>query len=114
MDASGVESPIRRVAGGGIGIETLKQAEKSEDLIVRIVALGDRVAHGEFRCAAAIRRVEECDVMEWRCEREIPLSKDNGFSLELKPFEIKTLRLSCVPVPAAAEADCVQSWAETR
>ena len=113
MDASGVESPIRRISGNGIGIEALKQAEKSEDLIVRIVALGDRVARGEFRCAAAIRRVEECDLMEWRREREIPLSKDNGFTLELKPFEIKTLRLSRAPAPAAG-TDCAQSWAEIR
>lgn len=112
-DGSAVSAPIRRVAGDGVGIEVLKQAEKSEDLIVRVVALGDRAARGEFRCAAAIRRVEECDLMEWRREREIPLSKDNGFSLELKPFEIKTLRLSCVPAPATG-MDCAQSWAEIR
>ena len=94
MDGENVKAPIRRIRGMGVGIEAIKQAEKSEDLIVRIVALTDRPAHGEFQCASGYRSVRECDLMEWTPGKELPLSAGNCFEISLKPFEIKTLRLS--------------------
>ena len=80
-----------RVEADGIRLEVVKRAEKDDSLILRLVEIRGRHSAGTLRFAAKPSRVAETDLLEWEDGPALPL-RGNTLALELKPFEIMTLR----------------------
>ena len=80
-----------RVDSDGIRLEVVKRAEKGDSLILRLVEISGRHSRGELRYAAKPLRVVATDLMEWNDGPALKL-RGNALALELKPFEILTLR----------------------
>ena len=74
-----------------IVIETVKKAEDSDALVIRLYECWNRRTAFTLTFGGKIGRAFECDLME---ENDVPL-KENGNSIRLicKPFEIKTLKV---------------------
>ena len=89
--ATGKFRPPCRVDSDGIRLEVVKRAEKDDSLILRLVEIRGRHSHGELRFAAKPDRVCATDLLEWEDGPALPVRK-NTLALELKPFEILTLR----------------------
>lgn len=73
-------------------IEVVKLAEDSDDIIVRLYEAHKKRGPVNVTFNRSIKRVVECDLLE----REIEDVSCNGatFSFDIKPFEIKTFKLS--------------------
>ena len=72
--------------------DTVKRAEDSDDLIVRLYECKNKRAHTTLRFGFDVRRACLCDLTENELE---PLTVDGrALSLTVKPFEIVTLKLS--------------------
>ena len=80
-----------RVESDGIRLEVVKRAEKDDSLILRLVEIRGRHSVGTLRFAAKPAKVSKTDLVEWRRGPALPLRR-NALALELKPFEILTLR----------------------
>ncbi len=88
-----VVSPVH-VTGEGISLEVVKRAEKSDDLIVRIVETRGRHANGMLIVDAnRISSVGITNLIEWTDEGVLKATAPGRYPLELKPFEVLTLRL---------------------
>ena len=75
-----------------VTIGAVKKAEKSNDLIIRLVETCGR--NGLISLKFADRaKISECDLLEWNDTAEVAVNNDNSVELLLKPFEIKTLRI---------------------
>jgi alpha-mannosidase len=73
-------------------IETVKKAEDSEDIIIRVYECFNRRATAKVSLYKNVLSVKECDMME----NEIGPCKSEGNSFEftIEPYEIKTFKLS--------------------
>ena len=72
-------------------IETMKKAEDSDALLVRLYECWNRRTDINLTFGGKIRRVFECDLME---EHDVPLTfSGTSLPLNLKPFEIRTLKV---------------------
>ena len=80
-----------RVESDGIRLEVVKRAEKDDSLILRLVEIRGRHSSGTLRFAAKPDKVSETDLLEWEHGPALKLRK-NALALNLKPFEILTLR----------------------
>ncbi len=95
-NGSGPVAPLVAVDNDGVVVEAVKLADdRSGDVVVRLYeAVGGRAAarlSAGFPLSAAI----STDLLERRwSETEEYEVVDNGISLSLRPFEVKTLRLS--------------------
>ncbi|OQA84915.1 MAG: Mannosylglycerate hydrolase [Lentisphaerae bacterium ADurb.Bin242] len=73
----------------GIKLSTMKKAEKSTDLIIRLVEI-----YGKNSSATLVfpedMQISECDMIEWHEIKKYPVMK--RISLKFKPFEIITLK----------------------
>lgn len=81
-----------RTTSSQINIEVLKRAEKDNSRIVRLVERTGRHNTVKLNINRDVKRVSETNLMEWEQGRDIKVNK-GAVSLELKPFEIVTLRL---------------------
>lgn len=87
--AGAPELPVR-VSGAGIELAAQKRAERSAEVIVRVVE-----RHG--RCGIATLhlsrpgRIAPCDMLEWHDGTASEVACEHR--IELKPFEIRTVRL---------------------
>ena len=92
--AKALSLPIS-VEGQGVSIEAVKRAERSDDLIVRIVETRGRHASATVRLSkgCGFKRVSFTNAIEWTDDGDLSL-KDGEGSLALHPFQIVTLRLS--------------------
>jgi len=72
-------------------LSTLKKAEDSDGVILRFFETTGEVTQAEVELFRAIKRLTLVDLLE-REEDELPF-EGNRFSLEVKPFEIVTLKL---------------------
>ncbi len=74
-------------------IETVKQAEDGEGVVIRIYEYENSLtkAHISLDMASEIVSVEECNLIEEFIET-VPKT-ENGFDIEIKPYEIKTYRI---------------------
>ena len=90
LQAGKFKAPCR-VESDGIRLEVLKRAEKDDSLILRLVEIRGRHSAGTLHFAAKPDRVSETDLLEWGHGPVLPL-KRNALALNLKPFEILTLR----------------------
>ena len=79
-----------KLAGDGVLCEVVKKAEKSPDLIVRLVEKNGRRAHAALEFAKPAT-VAPCDMLEW--EDLAPAETGTRFEFDFTPFEIKTLRV---------------------
>ncbi|HPT79353.1 MAG TPA: alpha-mannosidase [Candidatus Atribacteria bacterium] len=75
-------------------IETVKKAEDSNDIILRVYEAHNKKTNAEFTFFAKNIKVRECDLMENEIG-EIE-SKDGRFACVIKPFEIKTFKIAAV------------------
>ncbi len=78
--------------GWGVTIETVKKAENSDDLIIRMVESRGEESDAEIKLTNASSSIKEVDLMEWK-ELE-DLTDEGNILLEFKPFEIRTFKLS--------------------
>ena len=74
-----------------VSIVSVKKAEKSDDLIIRLVETNGK--NGSIKLAFKQNiRVFESDMIEWNNLSEVSVS-NNSIELALTPFEIKTIRV---------------------
>ncbi len=74
-----------------IVIETVKIAEDSDDVIVRVYETWNSKTAAAFTLGEEIAALSECNMME---EKDVPLAfSGNTFIAEFKPFEIKTFKV---------------------
>ena len=73
-------------------IETVKKAEDSDDIIVRMFETWNSRTDCTVTFASEIKSVHECNLME---QKDVVLDSGKaGVKLTFKPFEIKTLKVS--------------------
>lgn len=90
-DSSQGERWLISVEAPNVVIETVKKAEKEDALIVRMYECDGADAHVDLIVDLPVRWATECDLLE-RDEGELDLA-DGIVSFEMKPFEIKTVKL---------------------
>lgn len=72
-------------------IDTVKKAEDSDDLIIRMYECFNRRSTVHLHCGAAVTRAAVCSMLEEDLE-ELPV-KDNTVSIPMHPYEIVTVKL---------------------
>lgn len=91
--ADGVLFPARLLTGEGISLEVVKRAEKDDSLILRVVELRGRNSAGSIELRGDVAAAAETDLLEWTAGAVLPI-EEGLLHLQLKPFEIKTIRLT--------------------
>jgi alpha-mannosidase len=81
-----------QVDAANVLIETVKQAEDSSDIVLRLYESQGMSARTRLRVALPIFRLQETDLMEENA-RDLAIDGD-GVDLRLDPFEIRTLQLT--------------------
>jgi len=89
--AKGLELPCALTGGEGVSLEVLKKAEKSDDLIIRLVETDGRNSTATLRIPAN-RKLVETNLLEWTNGASLK-PKDGTVEVKLKPFEIKTFKV---------------------
>lgn len=100
--------PLLAYAGDGLGdlpaefsllsaekdniiIETVKKAEDSDEIVIRMFETWNRRTNCAIHFGVNVESAVECDMME---ENEKPLTlTSNVLDLEFRPFEIKTIKI---------------------
>lgn len=80
------------VSAENVALETVKKAEDSDSTMIRLYEFQNRRTEVTVKLADAFSKVEECDLME-NPEAEIP-TDGHSFTFTVKPYEIKTFRLT--------------------
>ena len=77
-------------------LETIKLAEDGNGVIVRLYETQNTRCKATVRFADAIKSVKETNLLEETSEEETTLREVNehDFSFEIKPYEIKTFRIT--------------------
>jgi alpha-mannosidase len=88
--AESLELPCH-VEGGSISLEVLKKCEKGDGMVARLVETRGRRSKGKLVFSKPPGRVEFTNMLERTVERVVECS-GNTLELELKPFEIRTVR----------------------
>ncbi|MBO4492436.1 MAG: alpha-mannosidase 2c1, partial [Lentisphaeria bacterium] len=81
-----------RIDSDGISLEVVKRAEKDDSIILRLVETRGKFSCGTLDFASRPEKVTETDLMEWGDGPALKL-KGKTLALEMKPFEIRTLRV---------------------
>jgi alpha-mannosidase len=76
-------------------VESVKKAEDSGEIIVRVYEAHNARGIAEVFCARPLARVSLCDMLENELE-DVPIS-DGAFRFPYKPFEILTFKLRFGP-----------------
>ena len=82
---SKIKVPLH-LEGEGIELTVLKKAEKTNQLVIRIVEKLGRKTHGYIHLNG---KLTECDLIEWNKSKE-QVNVKQKLKLNFKPFEIKT------------------------
>lgn len=91
QDGAGSEFSLVKADKKNIIIETVKKAEDSDALIIRLYETWNRKTPCAITLGVDAKEVYECNLME---EKDEPLTLDGrSVSLEFRPFEIKTLKV---------------------
>ena len=80
-----------KVSNDNVVVETIKKAEDDEAYIIRAYEAHNRRTNAEFEVGFDVSKAYICDLMENELE-EIVI-KDNKFTLNIKPFEICTIKI---------------------
>lgn len=76
---------------GNVVLETIKQAEDGDGVIVRLYECENALTEAELTWNGVFTRADECDLLE-REERTLAVT-ENRISLTMQPYEIKTIRI---------------------
>ena len=82
--------PVTIDSSDGVELAVVKRAEKSQQLVLRLVETRGMHSQATLRLAEP-GRIASCDIMEWTDEQ--PLASATTHVLRLAPFEIRTLKL---------------------
>jgi len=85
------EFSFLKLSPNNLILSALKKAEDSDEVILRFFETKGEATEAEVELFKAIKRLTLVDLLE-REEKELPF-EGNGFRLEVKPFEIVTLKL---------------------
>ncbi len=87
---SPIQPPVI-VESADVGLEVLKKAEKEDCLVLRVVERKGRKSEATLRLTDSNLKLKSTDLMEWNDSGE---TVGGELKLTLKPFEIKTFKLS--------------------
>ena len=93
-DSNGALAPefsFLKLSPNNIILSALKKAEDTDELIMRFFETKGEATEAKVELFREIKRLTQVDLLE-REEKELPF-KGNGFGLEVKPFEIVTLKI---------------------
>lgn len=79
------------LSSDGLSLEVLKRGEKQDCWVVRLVETHGRISCGTLHATVAAAAWVDTDLMEWNDGARRPA--DAPLAVELKPFEIRTLKL---------------------
>ncbi|MEY3044607.1 MAG: hypothetical protein RL242_1449, partial [Pseudomonadota bacterium] len=79
------------VESADVGLEVLKKAEKEDCLVLRVVERKGRKSEATLRLTDSNLKLKSTDLMEWNDSGD---AVGGELKLTLKPFEIKTFKLS--------------------
>ncbi|MFZ8920944.1 MAG: glycoside hydrolase family 38 C-terminal domain-containing protein, partial [bacterium] len=83
--------PTVIVESSDVGLEVLKKAEKEDCLVLRVVERKGRKSEATLRLTDSNLKLKSTDLMEWNDSGD---AVGGELKLTLKPFEIKTFKLS--------------------
>lgn len=86
------EASFFKVDRPNIIIESVKKAEDSDDIIIRLYESEHRRCRAKVQFGFSVVKIEEVDLME-NTINSINLNSSNTVKLNFHPFEIKTLKL---------------------
>ncbi|MNL52933.1 hypothetical protein D3C87_1761440 [compost metagenome] len=78
------------MSGDNVTIETVKKAEKSDEVVLRVFEHANIRAEATISFGVKVKRVRTVNLMEEGPSKPLEL-KDNSVTLNLRPFEITTL-----------------------
>ncbi len=85
------EFSLLSVDQDNIIVETVKKAEDSDEVVIRMFETWNRRTRCAVNFGVNVEKAVECDMME---ENEKPLTiTSNVLDLEFRPFEIKTIKI---------------------
>lgn len=87
----GAEASLLSVNKKNVIIETVKEAEDGDGMIIRMYESENARTKAHMSFSVPVRSVEECSCLEER-EGDVPVNGD-GFDFMIKPYEIKTYRV---------------------
>nr|WP_318753409.1 glycoside hydrolase family 38 C-terminal domain-containing protein [Globicatella sp. PHS-GS-PNBC-21-1553]WPC09041.1 glycosyl hydrolase-related protein [Globicatella sp. PHS-GS-PNBC-21-1553] len=87
-----IMSPPIEFENDAIIIDTLKQSEDGKGIIVRLFDFKGRRTKVNARVISSYTKVYECNLLE-EVETELRIDSNNQFICEVKPYEIKTIKL---------------------
>ncbi len=84
--------PPIKITGENVTLEVVKQAEKSADIIVRLVERAGKHSRVRLHLAPHLQNspLQECDLMEWH---ELGEPLENGTELLFSPFALRSFRI---------------------
>ncbi|WP_349947643.1 alpha-mannosidase [Lacrimispora sp. BS-2] len=87
----GRQESLLQVDASNVMVETVKEAENGEGMIIRMYEYENAKTHATLTLGMGkrIKRVYECNLLETR-EREVTEHRSQEFEFVIKPFEIKT------------------------
>jgi alpha-mannosidase len=80
-----------KIISEGISIEVIKKAEKSDDLIIRLVEYRGLNSIGKLVFNKYPISISETNLVEWEDNEIIEIN--NEFEISMKPFEIRTYKI---------------------
>ena len=80
-----------RIEGRGVSLEVAKKAEKTDELVLRMVETEGRSSVCRIFLEHTFERLAETDLMEWTDKAAMSCTAD-GIELRFKPFEIRTFK----------------------
>lgn len=89
--APGAGRPLAEVSAPNVMLETIKQAEDGDGLILRVYEYENAKTRASLRFALPMAGVWDCNLLE-EPEAELPV-EGGEFRFVIKPYEIKTFRI---------------------
>lgn len=83
------EGSTLRITGAFVELDACKKSEDGKSLVLRFHEYAGAKGKASIRLGFPVRSVCECDLME-RPLSELQTVSDNGFCVEIRPYEIKT------------------------
>ncbi len=75
-----------------VSLEIIKKAEKSDDLVIRLVESRGRKGSVKIKFNPGAERIVETNLIEWTEEKTF-IPENNELVLDFNPFEIRTFRI---------------------
>ncbi len=89
-----LENSFVRCSNDNIIISAFKKCEDDDSLILRFYETHGKAVDVRFQFSFKIFQINEIDLLERNLENSSVAIEDNGFTVHVEPFEIKTFRLT--------------------